>query len=63
LTADLRDAGLRDVVLMDMVSIDTVRRFEAASKGAAPSEAPAVDSIEDLAAAANKLIGSSDRVI
>src|SRR5258708_4199657 len=60
---DLRGAGLRDAALIDVVLVDMVRRFEAA-KGAAPSEASAVGSVEDLAAAANKLIGSSDhRVI
>src|ERR1700674_4504798 len=49
LMADLRDAGLRDVVLRDVVGWSS-----AASKGAAPSEASAVGSMEDPAAAANK---------
>jgi hypothetical protein len=58
LTAALRDAVLIDVVLMDMVLIGMVRRFEAASKGAAPPEASAVGSTEGPAAAVNKWIGS-----
>ena len=52
LMADLRDVALRDV---DVVLMDMVRRFGAASQGAAPSEAPAVGSMEDLAAAANQI--------
>ncbi len=52
LTADLRDVVLIDV---DVALMDMVRRFGAASQGAAPSEASAVGSMEDPAAAANKL--------
>jgi hypothetical protein len=64
LTADLRDAGLRDVALMGVVLIDMVRRFGAASKGAARLRGSAEGSREDPGAAANKLIGSSgDRAI
>jgi len=55
LMADLRDADLGDVVLRDVVEWSG-----AASKGAAPSEASAVGSMGDPAAAANKQI---DRVI
>ena len=56
LRTDLRDGGLMDVVLIDVVLIDvvlmdTVRRFGAASKGVAPSEAFAVGSMEDPGAA------------
>jgi hypothetical protein len=62
--ADLKDVALRDAVLMDMVLIDMVRRLGAASKGAAEAKASAEDPMEGPAAAANnKLIGSSDRVI
>jgi hypothetical protein len=57
--ADLRDAGLRDVLSIDVVLMDVVRRFGAASKGAARAEASAVGSMEDPAAAANQI----DRVI
>jgi len=63
LMADSRDAGLKDAALIDVVLMDMARRFEAVSQGAAPSEAPAVGSMEDLAAVANKsghlTIGSS----
>ena len=51
LRTDLRDGGLMDVVLKDVVLMDTVRRFGAASKGVAPSEAFAVGSMEDPGAA------------
>jgi len=59
--ADLRDADLKDAALIDVVLMDMARRFGAASQGAAPSEPPAVGSMEDLAAVANKL--GHDRVI
>jgi len=61
---DMKDADLRDVVLLGMVLVDVVRRFGAASKGAAEAKVSAEDSMEGPAAAANtKLIGSSDRVV
>jgi hypothetical protein len=53
---DMKDADLRDVVLLGMVLVDVVRRFGAASKGAAEAKVSA-------AAANTKLIGSSDRVV
>jgi hypothetical protein len=64
LMTDMKDAGLRgadlkDVVLIDTVLIDAVRRFEAASKGAAEAKASMEGSMEGPGAAANK----TDRVI
>ena len=64
LMTDMKDAGLRgadlkDVVLIATVLIDAVRRFEAASRGAAEAKASMEGSMEGPGAAANK----TDRVI
>src|SRR6267143_199412 len=59
LTADLRDVVLIDVdvvlIDVDVALMEMVRRFGAASQGAVRAEGPAVGSMEDPAAAANKL--------